>query len=178
VVKPENASLATMLMERRSALIDQWFHQLLRIYPDSSVNFLSQHRDPFRNPVGHTLKQGLATIFDALVQETDLSAVQPALEDIIRIRAVQDISASQAVAFTFHFKRMIRAELAADAARFPEEIAALEARVDEMVLLAFDLYAKCRERISEIRENESRRMAFLTERAHLNETAKPAKRAR
>ena len=176
--KPGDTSLAAVLLERKHVLVDKWLDQILRTYPESSVNFLSTQRDPFRNPIGHTLKEGLTTILDSLIRPTDLSAMKPALDGIIRIRAVQDISASQAVSFTFFFKQIIRAEFAAESARFPAEFAALEARIDEMALLAFDLYTQCRERISEIKLNERRRMAFLTERAHLTETANPENKAR
>ncbi len=171
MVTTEGPALAALLLEHKSALVAKWLQQTLQAYPESSANFLSQQRDPFRNPVGHTLKEGLSILFDMLVQPGNVSAMQPALDGIIRIRAVQDISASRAVSFIFLFKRIIRPEFTTDYVRFPDELAAVYVRIDEMALLAFDLFMKCRERIYEIKANESRRMGFLVERTHLKETA-------
>jgi hypothetical protein len=178
VVRIEGPPLAAVLSEHKGALVAQWLQQMLQTYPKSSAGFLSQQQDPFQNPVGYTLKEGLSILFDGLVQSADLSKMQPALDGIIRIRAVQDIVPSRAVAFIFLFKRIIRAEFTEDSARFLDEIAALESRVDEMALLAFDLFMKCRERIYEIKANESKRMAFLVERSHLKETSDPVNKAR
>lgn len=167
-----------MLLEHKGALVVKWLQQMLQTYPEPSVNFLSHQRDPFRNPVGHTLKEGLSILFDELVQPTTVSAMQPALDGIIRIRAVQDISASRAVAFIFLLKRIVKAEFPKDSVRFADDLAALEVRIDEMALLAFDLFMKCREQIFEIKANESRRMTFLAERIHLKETADPVNKTR
>ena len=86
----------------------------------------------------------------------------PRTNSIIRIRSIQDFTASQAVAFTFKLKDVIREELAgkmqgrpADAqSRLREELHAFETRIDELSLLAFDVYMKCREKLYEIRTNE------------------------
>ena len=116
--------------------------------------------------MGHTLKGGLSSLFDGIVRATDTASMAPILDSIVRMRAVQDFTASQAVAFIFLLKPIIRAELMSEIARFPNELAALEARIDEAALLAFDLFMKCREQIYAIRANEAKRMTrFQRERA-------------
>lgn len=167
-MKTEGLPLAALLSEHKRPIVAKWLEWILKTYPDSAGNFLSQEGDPFRNPVGYTLKEGLSSVFDRLVQAEDVVAMKTVLDGIVRIRAVQDISASQALVFVFVLKRIIRAELSVDAARFPDELAALEFRIDEVALLAFDLFMKCREQIYEIRANERRRMVFLLERTHGN----------
>jgi hypothetical protein len=168
-VRTEGPSLAAALSERKNALIAEWLRQMLQTWPETSVKFLFQEQDPFRNPVGNTLKEGLSTLFDRLVEPTNTSAAQEALDGIIRIRAVQEVSASQAVAFLFLIKRIIRAELAADSARFQDALSALDVRTDTMALSAFDLFMSCRERIYQIKANETKRMAFMNERIRLKE---------
>jgi hypothetical protein len=165
-MQTDGLSLSAMLSEHKSALVAEWLQQMLQTYPESSGNFLSRQLDPFRNPVGHTLKEGLSILFDGLVQPADASVIQSAMDSIVRIRAVQDISASGAVAFMFLLKRIIRAELPKDSGRFADEFAALEVQIDEMTLLAFDLFTKCREQIAEIKANESKRKVFLVEQMH------------
>jgi hypothetical protein len=87
----------------------------------------------------------------------------PVLDGIVRIRAVQDFTAGQAVAFIFLLKRVIREELKGEVRVQPggDGLAAVEERIDEMALLAFDLFMKCRERIYEIRVNEAKRRLGL-----------------
>jgi hypothetical protein len=171
-------SLSAVLEENKSSLVARWLQQVLRTYQEPSADFLAQQRDPFRNPVGHTLKDGLSALFDWLVHPASESAMRSTLDDIIRIRAVQDLPASRAVSFVYFLKQIVRAELSKDAARFSDDLAALEVRIDEMALLAFDMFMKCRERIYELKTNESRRRDFVAERIKQKETADPLSKAR
>jgi hypothetical protein len=155
-----HSSLTTLISERKSELVSKWLDQMLLTYPESSANYLSGQQDQFRNPVGHRLKEGLSVLFDSLTQPEKADTAKSALENIIKLRAVQDISAGQAVAFIFLLKRILRAEFDSEIARFPDELAALDLRIDELALLAFDLFVKCREQIYEIKINESKRMVL------------------
>jgi len=171
-------SLSALLEEHKGTLVAKWLQEMLQTYPEPSVGFLSQQKDPFRNPVGHTLKEGLPILFDGIVRPTVASEMQPVLDRIIRIRAVQDTSASTAVAFVFLIKRIIKAEFPTEFTRLADEFAALESRIDELALLAFDLFMKCRDQILQLKENESRRMSFLIERIQLRESTNPVNKTR
>ncbi len=138
-------------MSARSPILERWIADTIHFYPSATVLFLSSEDDPFRNPVGHTLRQSLASLFEQLQGSMDASQVVPALDAIIRIRAVQDLTASQAVGFVFLLKPIVR-ELA------PElEQVLLGERIDQLALMAFDSYMRCREQLAEIRLSESRR---------------------
>ena len=54
------------------------------------------------------------------------------LDNIVKMRAVQNFNAGQAVSFPFLLKRIIREECAADLPRCPDEFADLEAKIDEL----------------------------------------------
>ena len=149
------------LARRRGAIVAEWFERTIESYPDQSSRFLRGEKDPFRNPVGHTLREGLAVLFDELLAGMDSSRITAALDSIVRIRAVQDSTPSQAVGFLFLLKRILREEE-------PEmEPAEIDTRIDGMILLAFDLYMKCREKIYEIRAAEAQRRVFVPERVRL-----------
>ncbi len=101
-----------------------------------------------------------------------MEPIRRQLDDVIRIRAVQDYSASEAIGFTLDLKKIIRVRLS----DFPEnkkefdELAAFETRIDHLSLLAFDLYVACREKTYEIKANEVKRKYFkLLTRAGLVE---------
>jgi len=145
----------------RSAVIQEWFERTLRGYPEQTSGFLRGEKDPFRNPVGHTLREGLAALFDEILGEMDEPRITAALDAIVRIRAVQDYTASQAVAFLFLLKEVLHEKSPA------ADLAMLENRIDRMALLAFDLYMKCREKIYEIKAEEAKRRVYVLERACL-----------
>jgi hypothetical protein len=166
----ENAPLSAALEDHRSAIVDKWVERLLGTYPGSTTRFLSREKDPFQNPVGHNLREGLTKLFDGLIQSVDVASLTPVLDGIVRIRAVQDFTAGQALVFPFLLKQIIRTEFAADIQKYSNEISALEARIDEIALLAFDLFVKCREQLYELKFNEIKRRSFILERAHGKET--------
>jgi hypothetical protein len=158
--------LREVLAAKRDAIVQAWLARTLQTYPEHTSRFLDRERDRFRNPVGHSLKEALPALFDELLGDMDAARIAPLLDGIVRIRAVQDFTAAQAVAFLFLLKKVVREALggAAPGGVTGGEVASLEERIDEMALLAFDLFVKCRERIYEIRTNEARRRVYLLER--------------
>jgi hypothetical protein len=131
---------------------------------------LREEKDQFANPVGCTISNEIAALYDELLQGTDTEKLSPFLERIIRIRAVQDFSPSQAIGFIFSLKRVIRDELGSEIRKdgIVEELTTFESRIDELALRAFEIYVRCRERVYEIRVNEVKNRTFgLLKRANL-----------
>lgn len=153
--------LLEALAAKRGAIVGGWLTRTLQSYPEHTSRFLSREKDPFKNPVGHTLAEALPALFDRLVEGADAAALSRILDPIVRMRAVQDFSTGQTVAFVFLLKHVLRETLGGAGG---EDLATLEARIDEMVLLAFDLFMQCRERLCEIRANEAKRRLFVLER--------------
>ena len=163
-MKAEGAPpLMEALAAKKSAIIRAWLARAFQTYPGNTSRFLAQENDPFRNPVGHTLKAAFPVLLDELLGEMNASRITPVLDGVVRIRAVQDFTAGQAVAFVFLLKKVLREELRSEiqSDREGEGLAAIEGRIDEMALLAFDLFMKCRERIYEIKANEARRRVYV-----------------
>jgi hypothetical protein len=135
-------------MSADKPILERWIAETIRTYPSATVPFLSSQNDPFRNPVGHTLRQSLAILFEQLQGDMDADRIASALDAVVRIRAVQDLIASQAVAFVFLLKPILR-ELASE-----HDQMLLANRVDQLALMAFDKYMQCREQLVEIRLSE------------------------
>ena len=162
--------LEDLLLRKGSSILHRWLDAVLETYPADSQRFLRKQKDPFANPVGTTLSRELENLYGEILKNTETEELTAALDRIIRIRAVQDFSASQAVSFVLMLKRVVRSELQKEIAEgnFGEELHRFESRIDEISLHAFDLYMKCKEKIFEIRVNESRnQVARLLERAGL-----------
>jgi hypothetical protein len=144
--------------EQKSVLLEKWLERTLATYPPQTLRFLHGEKDRFRNPVGHTLREGLATLLDGLTGEMQPAAIRPALEGIVRLRAVQDFTPSQAVGFVYLLREILDEELQGGVSP------AMQKQIDELALLAFDLFMKCREEIFEIKAREARRQVYVWER--------------
>ena len=155
-------TLENFLPEKKSAILEKWFDLILNTYPADTSNFLKKQKNRFANPVGHTIYEGIEKIFDSLIQGVDLENVFPFLDNIIRVRAVQDFTPSQAISFVFSLKKVIREELESDKnVTVPyNELLDLDSRIDALAMVSFDIFIKCREKLYEIRANELRNMTF------------------
>jgi hypothetical protein len=93
-----------------------------------------------------------------LLGEMDPQELVPILDGIVRIRAVQDFNPSQAVFFVFLLKKVVREKLEKEIQdhRVVDDLLVFEAKLDEVALLAFDIYVKCKEKLYEIRAMEAK----------------------
>ena len=156
------------LRSRRAAILSRWNRLVLEVYPEDSSGFLRREKDRFQNPVGATTSRALEELFEGLLTRRPPAELEPALDAVVRIRAVQDLPPSHAMGFVFLLKRAVREELgdalAGDAPG--AALTELEASIDTLGLAAFDLYVGCREQIYQLRAGEVRRStAKLLERA-------------
>jgi hypothetical protein len=164
------------LLQRSRHIASKWLEAVLASYPASTGRFMATEKDPFINPVGSALTDGLGEMV-AHVLEGSVRDARPCLDRLIRIRAVQGFSASQAVGFVFLLKELLRseAEVTPIGPVRDEELRTLWSRVDDLALQAFDIYVACREKLAEIKVNEVRmQTARLLER---RAPAHPAKEA-
>jgi hypothetical protein len=163
-------SLKGLLEEKKSSIVKQWVHAIYDSYPADSSNFFQKQHDQFLNPVGHTISECISDIFDELLRDSEPEKFFPILHDIIKIRAVQDFTPSKALSFLLLLKPVIREEAGSEIRKkhLMDELAAFEAQIDQLILLSFDIYMKCRERIYELKTDDVRRMTFrLLQKANL-----------
>jgi hypothetical protein len=164
-------NLKQHLKEKKPDILKKWFDGIAGTYPGDTASFLKKQKAQFTNPVGYTLSEGMDGLFEGLLQGLLPDEVSRFLDSIVRIRAIQDFSPSEAVTFIFHLKKVVRQELGSEILAqqgASEELAAFESAIDDLALYAFDLYMKCREKIYELKANEARNMTFrLLQQAHL-----------
>jgi hypothetical protein len=162
--------LNTLLLQKKAAIIKKWFALVIDTYPSDTSKFLKSQKDPFANPVGRTIYQGLETLFDELLKGIDYETITSSLDPIIRIRAVQNFSPSQATGFIFFLKNVIRDSLRKEILdeQIISELLLFESKIDKLSLIAFNLYIQCREKIYELKANEMKNRTFKAfERAGL-----------
>lgn len=162
-------NLIELLLEKKQTILKKWFDIILNTYPDDTAKFLKKQKDMFANPVGNAFYNSMQAILDELLNKSDVDKLSALLDEIIKIRAIQDFAPSQSLAFIPALKRAVREELGEKirAEQFSGELSAFDHKVDNLLLLSFDVYMNCREKIYEIKANELRNMTSkLIERAN------------
>jgi len=163
--------LESLLLQKKSMIINKWFDLILETYPAEAARFFKRKKDRFANPVGYTISEEIKGLYEELLCDRgviDSDKVSSCLDKIIRIRAIQDFSPTQAIGFVFLLKRVIRDELEEEIKEegIAKDLLEFELRLDRLALLSFDIYMKCREKIYEIRTNEIKNQLFrLLERS-------------
>jgi hypothetical protein len=145
-------------MQAREAILEQWIARTAESYPCQASATLTQERDQFRNPVGHTLRQSLSELWQQLSGEMNTSAIDRALDAMIRILAVQGFTPRQAAGCVLSLKSVLQELPSGSGAPFPE------GRIDQLALMALDKYRQCREQIAAIRTNEYERATWIERR--------------
>ncbi|MHB8075519.1 RsbRD N-terminal domain-containing protein [Desulfosporosinus fructosivorans] len=162
--------LKSLLEERKAAITTRWFDAIMETYPTDNTGFFKKKEDRFANPVGHAFTQGIDSLWEALIEEKELAEGLPFLDDMIKVQAVQDFTPAKAVKFIFGLKKVVREELKKEIrhGQINEELLSFESKIDDLALFAFDIYAKCREQLNQLKVDELKRMTFtLLKKANL-----------
>ncbi len=154
------------LRRNRTGVTRRWLDKMLGTYSPRTSTFFKRLKDPFTNPVGRALAHGTEAVFDALIEGPpegiDPSRLSPHLEEIIKVRAIQDFSPSQAVSFIFQLKDAVREELGSELqeTEAAADLMKLDSQIDQTALVAFDIFMKCREKLYELRLAEIKRTGY------------------
>jgi hypothetical protein len=168
--------LKGLIEKNKNEIIKNWFETTIQTYAPDTAQFYKGQKDQFANPVGNITAKGVEFLLDQLLNDFEPDAVKTYLDPIIRIRAVQDFTPSQATAFILSLKKVLRDHLAKELqdSRMAAEFIELESKVDQICLMAFDIYMQCREKVYQISANETRNRTFKAfERAGLIKDPQP-----
>jgi len=152
-----------LLVKNKTAVIDKWFDVVVDSYPSDTARFIKRQKDPFSNPVGGTTLKGLTGLIDELLGEMNPDAINSFLDPIIRIRAVQNFTPSQATSFIFSLKKIIRDSIISKKPgdhQMAAEMSQFDQKIDSIGLTAFDIYMKCREQIFQLKANEEKNRTY------------------
>jgi len=140
----------------RPAIRERWEELILQTYPEGGARYFKKDNDPFRNPVGATVRSATKVLFDGLLAGDDSPEFGEALDRLVRMRSVQEFSPGAAVGFVLLLKQAVIDTLGEDGAREHQAwLLELHARVDRLVLRSVDVYVACREQIHEIRTRDA-----------------------
>lgn len=158
-----SGKLKKLLAQNRKAISGRWLDIVVNSYPADTAQFLKSQKDLFANPVGQTTAKGLDALVDEVVTgDMDPIAAAAALDPIIRIRAVQDFTPSKAVAFILSLKTIVRDILGKELkdSAHGTDLADLDRRIDELCLIGFDIYMRCREQVFQLKVDTERKKIY------------------
>jgi len=161
--------LEGLLRQHRSTILDRWTDLIINAYPEQTARFMRDKRDRFSNPVGYAISREVPAFLDLLIAGAGEQELASSLDRLIQIKSVQQNTASEALSFVLELKSVIRPLVDRDPAG-EGELSAFEAKLDRLLLAAFDIYQGYREKILEIKANGIRnRSKLLLERVNLGD---------
>jgi hypothetical protein len=164
--------LQDLIAAKKKDILARWFDEVLATYPQDTAKFFKSQKNRFANPAGTAITESLQGILEELAGDGEVSQCHPFLDNIVRVRAIQDFPPSTALAFVFSLRKILREMLRPDACRhgLEDEYGELESRIDELALSSFDAYMKCREQVYDMKNREwKNRMFRLLQKAGLLE---------
>lgn len=162
------AKLSSELLEqRKAAVLRKWQNLVFDTYAPDTAAILKSGGDRFANPVSYNISNNLELILDGLTDGRPEETLFPYLEEIIRIRAVQELTPETAVCFMSLLKTAFIAETGVEA---DDDLAD---RIERLSASCPDIYRKCRDRIELIKIREKAKTArYLTRLISLQENEK------
>ncbi len=145
------------IRKHKKQILEKWFEALSGTYPKDTARYIASNPDTFTNPVGGTARRSMENLLDALLRDAPPEELTTLLDPLIRIRAVQTMfTPSQATAFILDLKSILRTSLAKEIKSTEDrrELQAMEERIDRLLLIAFDIFVRCREKIYHLKATE------------------------
>jgi len=132
--------------QQRDEMVGGWYDLVVGGYASETERFLREQKNPFANPVGTALREELGPIVDGILSDRDPLDLAPSLDRIVRIRALQDMPPSVAVGIILGLLQVFDPAVKLVPLR----------RVDAVLLVAFDVFDRCRQQVYDIRVKEIR----------------------
>ena len=146
-----NKEYIRLIRKNRSLVLERWRQSVLAFFPQKMHS---------ATPLAEALSEILAEILDALGESPE--RVGETVNRISRILAVQNFPPSKAMSLFFELKSILR-EMAPgnEKKKHWEEF---QASIEHLTLQAFDSYMVHREKIYQLKVEESKRQTFMMSR--------------
>jgi RsbT co-antagonist protein rsbRD N-terminal domain len=144
------------ILQKKDVIVRNWIQTIFDTYPAETSDFLGKQKNQFSNPVGHIISETAESLFEAIINGSQALEIKILLNDLIKVRAVQNFLPSQAAGFIFPLRNIIREQVNTDLndEKSFEEFWIIESEIDSAALIAFDLFLEAREKIFQLRIND------------------------
>ena len=158
-----------ILKNNKKEILKECFSKIISTYPKEANELMLNQKDGFANPVGKNIFAGLEEILKEIesglkqgLSEAGKKRIHSSLEKIIKIRAIQNFSPSQAIIFILFIKNIINDLVLKNSKpnEIIKELLLFHSFIDELYLMSFDIYVQKREKIFDIKVNEVKRDTY------------------
>ena len=146
-----NKECIRLIRENRSKVFERWQESVLAFFPEK------MHID---TPLAQALSEVLGEVLDALGESPE--TLNEALNKLLRILAVQSFPPSRAMSLFFELKSILREIAPGDVKQ--KHWDELQTGIERLTLEAFDSYMVHREKIYQLKVEESKRQTFMMSR--------------
>lgn len=143
-----------MLIDNKGDILDAWVDQVLATYPEDGASSFKKEKNQFANPVGYAVKSSLWKVYALLFESDTLDGLVPALQQLVKIRAVQEFLPSQAVSMAYKLKEVGKDFYRQEKLNDHDGWLAFEEKADTLAYTLFDLYMASREQLHKTRREE------------------------
>ena len=142
-----------LIQENREKILDRWIEKGLSIFSEKIGR---------STPIGESLSEGLSIMLDGI--EENSKSFMAAVNQIARILAVQPLPPSKALSLFLELKTILYETAPKESknnALRQSDRDAFQTRIEQITLVAFDCYMENREKIYQLKVEESKRQAFM-----------------
>jgi hypothetical protein len=151
-------SLQELLTENKLKIVSTWIDKVMSTYSPDGARFFKGQKDRFANPLGYSVEKGLESLFNDILAGGEIDGLPGELLQFVKLRAVQDMAPSTALAFLYELKDVVREVCGTEVlSSMAVEWARLDRVVDQVALLGFDVYVKDRELLNQVKIQEMKR---------------------
>jgi hypothetical protein len=152
----ETDMIKELILSKKEVIVRNWIQSIIDTYPAETSGFLGEQKNQFSNPVGYIISQTAENIFESIIHGKQNLEIKILLNDIIKVRAVQNFSPSMAAGFIFSLRDIILDALEIEIRNENQfkEFWEIEIEIEKVALIAFDLFMEAREKIFDLRIKE------------------------
>ena len=153
-------TLNILITKNQEKILEKWLSLRLSFFSKQKQSLIMTQKDQFQNPIRHQLQEGLKDILENFEKKGE--KFKEALEQICRILAIQDFPPSKAMALFYELKEIVREFTKKTGVGFnAKDWVEFNSAIETMTLEAFDCYSAHREKIYQLKVDESKNKAFM-----------------
>ena len=153
-------SLDFFFEKNKEWILEKWLDRRLALFSDQKQSLIRTQMNQFQNPIRHEIYGGLKAILENFEGENE--KFNEAIEQICRVMAIQDFPPSKAIALFYELKEIVNdmvKKLEQDLTG--KEFEEFNYNIEKMTLKTFDCYCSHREKIYQLKVDESKNKAYM-----------------
>ena len=153
-------SIGLLLEKNKEWILEKWLDRRLSLFSNQKQSLIKTQMNQFQNPIRHEIQGGLKMILENLEEKND--KFNEAVEQICRVMAIQDLPPSKAIALFYELKEIVHDRvIKTNNTLKSEDFLEFNTNIENMTLKAFDCYCSHREKIYQLKVDESKNKAYM-----------------